>query len=239
MAIRSQSGALKRSRANSRNREQRLARYQELRNLLGGGMNRSGAARHLGLPLCTVQHWLAYGFFPERKQRVYPSIVDVYGTYLEKRYGEGCREINQLWHEVRKMGFEGRASSLRHWLRQRFGSIKERKDTSTREASHPALTYARRMADAEGRSSQASLLEEAVPTPSRLGVNTGNITATSNSLTGSTGLTVVSALGIGCLSPRYRTLMRRSSRHATCVRDGGRRYPRFLHRGASVARPRE
>jgi transposase len=117
------------------NRERRLARYKELHDLLDRGMNRSEAARHLGLPLRTVQRWLAYGVFPERKQRVFPSIVGGYGPYLEKRYIEGCREINQLWQEVHKMGFEGGASTVRHWLRQRFGSPKNaRKQAPVKQA---------------------------------------------------------------------------------------------------------
>lgn len=106
------------------NRERRLARYQELKDLIDGGMNHSGASRHLGIPLRTVQRWLACGVFPERKHRFYPSTVDEHGPYLEKRYREGCRRINQLWHELREKGFEGQASTVRGWLRQRFGSPK-------------------------------------------------------------------------------------------------------------------
>ncbi|MGI4756893.1 MAG: ISL3-like element ISAzba9 family transposase, partial [Janthinobacterium lividum] len=78
----------------------------------------------MGLPLRTVQRWLSYGVFPERKHRVYPSIVNAYGSYLEKRYREGCRNIAQLWQEVKTMGFEGQATAVRHWLRLRFGSPK-------------------------------------------------------------------------------------------------------------------
>ncbi len=79
----------------------------------------------MSLPLRTVQRWLSYGVIPERKQRVYPSIVDEYGPYLEKRYAESCRQITRLWREVQRMGFEGQASAMRHWLRQRFGSPKD------------------------------------------------------------------------------------------------------------------
>ena len=106
------------------NRERRLVRYKELLTRLDGGMNRSEAARHMGLPLRTVQRWLSYGAFPERKHRVYPSIVNAYGSYLEKRYREGCRKVAQLWQEVKTMGFEGQATAVRHWLRLRFGSPK-------------------------------------------------------------------------------------------------------------------
>jgi transposase len=108
-------------------REHRLAIYQELIRLLDAGTNRSEASRQLGVGLRTVQRWLACGVFPERKHRVFPSIVDAYGSHLEKRYGEGCRNIMLLWQELRERGFEGQSSTVRAWLRQRFGSPKKAK----------------------------------------------------------------------------------------------------------------
>ena len=92
----------------------------------------------MGLPLRTVQRLLSYGVFPERKQRVYPSIVDTYGAYLEKRYSEGCRQITRLWQAVQTMGFEGQASAVRHWLRQRFGSPKDAKTEMPSKRSPPS-----------------------------------------------------------------------------------------------------
>lgn len=103
-------------------RQRRLQRYKELRALLDSGVNHSEAARQLGMPLRTVQRWLTYGAFPERKHRVYPSTVDQYGSHLERRYREGCRHISTLWQEVRQMGFGGQICTVRAWLRQRFGS---------------------------------------------------------------------------------------------------------------------
>jgi transposase len=108
-----------------RNREDRLSIYQELMRLIDAGMNRSEASRQVGVGLRTVQRWLACGVFPERKHRVFPSIVDAYGPHLEKRYGEGCRNILQLWQELKDRGFEGQSSTVRGWLRQRFGSPKK------------------------------------------------------------------------------------------------------------------
>ena len=94
------------------NRERRLARYREFRSLVDAGMNYSEASRQMGLGLRTLQRWVACGVFPERKHRVYPSIVDAYGAYLEKRYGEGCGKITQLWQELkerrlRRTSFDG------------------------------------------------------------------------------------------------------------------------------------
>ena len=108
-----------------RNREHRLSIYQELMSLIDAGMNHSEASRQMGVGLRTVQRWLACGVFPERKHRVFPSIVDAYGPHLEKRYGEGCRNILQLWQELKDQGFEGQSSTVRGWLRQRFGPPKK------------------------------------------------------------------------------------------------------------------
>ena len=132
------------------NRERRLARYQEFRDLIDTGMNHSEVSRHLGIPLRTVQRWLACGVFPERKHRVYPSIVDAYGSHLEKRYGEGCRNIMQLLQELKDRGFEGHASAVRRWLRQRFGSIKKALVSPPVKKVTPCFAAAGRMADAEG-----------------------------------------------------------------------------------------
>ncbi len=99
--------------------------YKELMRLLDAGTTQSAASRQLDVSLRTVQRWLTYGVFPERKHRVFPSIVDTYGPHLEKRYGEGCRNIVLLWQEIKAQGFEGQSSTVRTWLRHRFGSPKE------------------------------------------------------------------------------------------------------------------
>ena len=63
------------------NRERRLALYQEFRSLVDAGMSCSQASRQLGIPLRTVQRWVVCGVFPERKHRVFPSIVDEHGSW--------------------------------------------------------------------------------------------------------------------------------------------------------------
>lgn len=102
------------------------------------GMNHSQASRQLGIPLRTVQRWVACGVFPERKHRVYPSIVDEHGSYLEKRYREGCRKILQLRQELKERGFEGQVSTVRSWLRLRFGSPRNALGSTPAMRSPPA-----------------------------------------------------------------------------------------------------
>jgi transposase len=118
-------------------REHRLAIYQELTGLLAAGITQSEAARQLGLGLRTVQRWLACGVFPERKHRVFPSMVDAYGPHLEKRYRDGCRNITLLWRDLKERGFEGQSSTVRAWLRHRFGSPKKAMTTSLVKRSIP------------------------------------------------------------------------------------------------------
>jgi transposase len=148
-------------------REHRLMIYQELTRLLAAGHTQSEASRQLGVGLRTVQRWLACGVFPERKHRVFPSIVDSYGPHLEKRYAEGCRNITLLWQELTERGFEGQSCTVRSWLRQRFGSPKKGKATLT--AKRPIPTGHQRIAwlmlKAQlGRNRYLKALYEASPT---------------------------------------------------------------------------
>ncbi|WP_245536315.1 ISL3 family transposase [Terriglobus saanensis] len=46
------------------NRARRLERYEAMKRLVDGGMNHSQAARHIGIPLRTVQRWMACGRLP-------------------------------------------------------------------------------------------------------------------------------------------------------------------------------
>lgn len=95
-----------------------------MKRLIDGGMNHSEASRHIGIPLRTVQRWLACGVFPERKHRRFPSTVDEFGEHLDRRYREGCSNVTRLWREVRQLGFSGQACSVWHWLRKRFGCVR-------------------------------------------------------------------------------------------------------------------
>jgi transposase len=102
-------------------RARRFELYGAMKRLIDSGMSRSDASRQLGIPLRTVQRWQACGVFPERKQRRFPSTVDAFGDYLNKRYSEGCKNATQLWREIKHLGFSGRPGSVWNWIRQRFG----------------------------------------------------------------------------------------------------------------------
>jgi hypothetical protein len=65
-----------------------------MKSQIDGGIRRSDASRQLGMPLRTVQRWLSFGVFPERKERKLPSRVDTFGDYLDKRYRDGCSKVS-------------------------------------------------------------------------------------------------------------------------------------------------
>jgi len=106
-------------------RERRLERYEAMKRLVDGGMNYSQASRHIGIPLRTVQRWVACGVFPQRKERKFPSNMDEFSEHLDRRYREGCTNATQLWREIKQLGFSGQACSVWYWLRKRFGFVRE------------------------------------------------------------------------------------------------------------------
>jgi transposase len=93
-------------------RAQRLEQYELMKRLIDGGMDHSEASRRIGIPLRTVQRWLACGVFPERKHRKFPSTVDEFGEHLDRRYRESCSNATQLWREVKQLGFSGQACMI-------------------------------------------------------------------------------------------------------------------------------
>ena len=107
------------TRDKSRERRQHL--YQQMRALMESGVNQSDIARQLNLGLRTVQRWIRVGVFPERSPRSFPNAVDEHAAYLDRRLLEGCRNVNQLWRELKQQGFRGQHSSVWNWLRRHRG----------------------------------------------------------------------------------------------------------------------
>lgn len=112
------------SQRTQQKRKCRLELYQQMIELIARGKSQAEAATSVGLSLRTVQRWITTGVFPERKHRVFPSHVDAFGSYLEKRFAEGCTNAAQLWREIKQQDFRGNASSVWGWLRRRFGRLR-------------------------------------------------------------------------------------------------------------------
>jgi hypothetical protein len=126
------------STAKERNRERRHGLYKQVEVLVDGGMSQSDAARRLGISLRTVQRWIQAGVFPERTPRCYPHAVNAYAGYLDKRLLQGCRNVSQLWRELRQHGYRGQLSSVWHWLQKHRG---EGKRDAVEKLSSPALLH--------------------------------------------------------------------------------------------------
>jgi len=110
--------------AKQRNRERRHGLYKQVKVLVDGGMSQSDAARQLGISLRTLQRWIQAGVFPERTPRCYPHSVDPYAAYLDQRLLKGCRNISQLWRELRQQGYRGQLSNVWYWIRKHRGDGK-------------------------------------------------------------------------------------------------------------------
>jgi transposase len=90
-----------------KNRQRRHSLYEQMRSLTDSGVSQSDIARRLDISLRTVQRWIRVGAFPERTPRFFPNAVDAYAAYLDRRLLEGCRNVSQLWRELRQQGYRG------------------------------------------------------------------------------------------------------------------------------------
>ena len=108
-----------------RNRARRHRLYEQMKSLADAGVTHTEIARQLELSLRTVQRWTAVGSFPERTERSYPHSVEPYARYLEQRLQQGCRNVSQMWRELRQQGYRGQLGSVWNWLRQHHGHSKQ------------------------------------------------------------------------------------------------------------------
>ena len=117
-------GAFPRTRgeqiASLESRQQRIARYEQVRSCEAEGMNIRQIARHLQISHNTVRKYVGQECFPERAQRPpAKSILDPYRTYLEGRLREGCENALQLWREIQAKGFPGTNRQVSKWMQPR------------------------------------------------------------------------------------------------------------------------
>src|SRR6185369_3309592 len=108
-------------------RAQRLARYEEVRRLLGAGVSPREIGRRLHLARKTVRRFAHADAFPEGQPRPpRPPLLTPYEAYLRRRWAEGCHTATVLWQEVRARGFGGGYSAfaghLKHWRGRTGGS---------------------------------------------------------------------------------------------------------------------
>ena len=105
-------------RAREQSRQQRLERWQKVRDLSEQGYAKKEIARMLSLDVHTVRDYLRADTFPERRSRSSPpGKLDAYQDFLLRRWEEGCHNALQLWRELKAQGFTGRATAVRDFVR--------------------------------------------------------------------------------------------------------------------------
>lgn len=119
-------------------REQRVARYEEVRRLRAGGASLRQIADQLGLARGTVRRFVDAEHFPERAARPpYPSMMDQFEPYLRSRWNQGCQNATQLWREIRDMGYSGGRSNVRDRLTRWRQTPAPHGRAAERSAAHP------------------------------------------------------------------------------------------------------
>lgn len=100
-------------------REERLARYERVKQLAATGTSHREIARRVGLSRGTVIHYLRAPEFPEWSARhLVPSRLDPYLPFLRQRWAEGCTNSSQLWRELVAQGYGGGRIQVARWAQQ-------------------------------------------------------------------------------------------------------------------------
>jgi len=107
-------------------RQERLDRYEAVRQLWREGLSQSDIHRRLHLDRKTIRKFLCADLFPERKQRTptqkRPRKLEAYEAYLRRRWEEGCHNVVELLSEIRAQGYQGCYTTLKDWVKPLRGS---------------------------------------------------------------------------------------------------------------------
>jgi transposase len=102
----------------------RVTTYERVWAMRLQGHDIAHIARTVGISRQTAYRYLAMSRPPERKRthERAPRPLDAYLPYLRHRWEEGCRNANQLWREIRAMGYAQSSRTLAllmtEWRRQ-------------------------------------------------------------------------------------------------------------------------
>jgi transposase len=112
-------------RETQRRRARRLARFEEVRTLAAGGLNRAAIAAQPGMSRRTVRRYVRAEAFPERAPRSGDrGHLDPYTPYLRQRWADGCRNGLQRYREVHERGYPySRGAVARYVARLRRATL--------------------------------------------------------------------------------------------------------------------
>lgn len=118
-------------------REQRKARYEQVRALAAQGVNQRAIAHQLRISRTTICKFVKAENFPEMAPHSRDSGLTPFEPYLHTRWNEGCRNALQLWREVCARGYGGTRRQVTKWVcRQRevprrFSNVNQRQPVAT------------------------------------------------------------------------------------------------------------
>jgi transposase len=97
-------------------RAQRVARYEEIKQLRAEGHSVSAMARRMGMQRATVRMFLRADEYPEARPGTKPGKVQPFAEYLQERWREGCHDAGQLYRELQTRGYHGHFRVLQEYL---------------------------------------------------------------------------------------------------------------------------
>lgn len=97
-------------------RVQRVARYEEIKQLRAEGHSLSAIARRMGMQRATVRMFLRADEHPEARPGTKLGKVQPFAEYLEERWREGCHDTRQLYGEIQARGYDGHFRVLQAYL---------------------------------------------------------------------------------------------------------------------------
>jgi transposase len=110
----------------SAHQTERYERYQQVVALRDQGIKVKEIAKRVGLGVRTIQRWVTQDSYVQTNyHHKHHSRYEAYAPYVQKRWEEGCHNIQQLWREIKAQGYPHSDRALRRQLGARPGKKKE------------------------------------------------------------------------------------------------------------------
>jgi len=98
-------------------RQRRVDRYNEVVGLHRQGMSQQAIGLTLHIQRKTIRRFLRAGQFPERaRPHRRPLGINKFQEFLRRRWGEGCHNATNLWHEIQGQGYTGGRSTMAKFI---------------------------------------------------------------------------------------------------------------------------
>jgi len=99
--------------------QERINHYHKVHELRAQGAELTLIAHHVGISRTTVNTYLNMEYPPARKTgKRSGSVIDPYKEYIVKRWNEGVRNAQQIYREVKEMGYPGSDQPIQRYFVQ-------------------------------------------------------------------------------------------------------------------------